>query len=157
MLSSGYMTLSLLVALSILKQVKEGSCTMGGKGKLGALSHSGFSLIELMLVVALLGIMMAIAVPSYQASRDRATRHQAITYLLTLQIKQEYYWLGEGRYRSLTQLPGHNIKNVSVSEDKNPSAGYAISATLQYLPKEDECRTLTVTPVATLPSHCWRG
>ncbi|NDV92177.1 prepilin-type N-terminal cleavage/methylation domain-containing protein [Alteromonas sp. 345S023] len=130
---------------------------MGGKNKRGTTSHAGFSLIELMLVVGLIGIMMAIAVPSYQASRDRATRHQAITYLLTLQIKQEYYWLNEGQYRRLTGLPMHNIKGVSVSEEEKPSAGYAISVTLQYLPKEDECRTLTITPVATLPSQCWLG
>jgi type IV pilus assembly protein PilE len=51
----------------------------------------GFTLIELMIVVAVIGILAAIAYPSYQDSLRKSRRADAYTSLLSLQMDQEKY------------------------------------------------------------------
>ncbi len=52
-------------------------------------TQSGFSLIELMVAVAILGILMAIAIPSYQEHLVRAARAAGQTFLSDLAQRQE--------------------------------------------------------------------
>ncbi len=49
----------------------------------------GFTLIELMIVVAVVGILAAIAYPSYQDSVRKGNRAEAITALYGIQLAQE--------------------------------------------------------------------
>ncbi|HEX5802556.1 MAG TPA: type IV pilin protein [Azospira sp.] len=51
----------------------------------------GFSLIELMVVVAIIGILMAIAIPSYQQYRITAVRSAAKATLMELVSRQDVY------------------------------------------------------------------
>lgn len=63
---------------------------------------SGFSLIELMIVVAVIGVLMAIALPSYDAYRVRSSRAAAQAVLLEIYAKQESFAQKERRYASLS-------------------------------------------------------
>ena len=58
----------------------------------------GFTLIEVCLALAVLGILAAVAWPSQQAQLQRARRMDAISALTRLQMAQEQYRLRHGRY-----------------------------------------------------------
>jgi type IV pilus assembly protein PilA len=52
----------------------------------------GFTLVELLIVITLLGLIAAIALPRFSGTRSRAHRTQTITDLRTLVTAQEAYW-----------------------------------------------------------------
>lgn len=58
----------------------------------------GFSLIELMIVVVILSVLAAIAVPGYQDYKRRALRSAAGSVLLEVVSKQEQYAVSNRTY-----------------------------------------------------------
>lgn len=60
--------------------------------------QKGFTLIELMIVVAIVGILAAVALPSYRNDIIRAARVEAQTELLELASLQEKIFLNSNNY-----------------------------------------------------------
>ena len=61
-------------------------------------SARGFSLIELMITVAIIGVLAAIAVPSFQGYLQRSCTTEATTFLADIRQKQETYRAEFGVY-----------------------------------------------------------
>ena len=64
----------------------------------GQASWRGFSLIELMVVVAVFAVLSTIAVSSYRRYTLRATRTEGRLSLLAIQVAQEKYFLQNNQY-----------------------------------------------------------
>ncbi|KAB7623150.1 type IV pilin protein [Alkalilimnicola sp. S0819] len=118
-----------------------------------ARSNRGFSLIELMIAVAILGILVAIAVPSYTEHVRSSNRADARAALVELAQLMERYYTENNRYDdgsngttapALTPSLGNDGYNISISNVT------ATSFTLQAAPVAggiqdgDRCGTLTL-------------
>jgi type IV pilus assembly protein PilA len=67
--------------------------------------QKGFTLIELMIVIAIIGILAAIAIPQFSAYRTRSYNASANADLRNLATAQEGYYADESTYcHSVTQL-----------------------------------------------------
>jgi type IV pilus assembly protein PilE len=65
----------------------------------------GFTLIEVMIVVAIIGILSAIAVPAYNDYVTRAKVTEATSALATMRLKMEQYYQDNRSYNNTAQPP----------------------------------------------------
>jgi type IV pilus assembly protein PilE len=74
---------------------------------------AGFTLIEMMIAVALVAILASIAMPSYQAYARRGQLSEAFTTLADMRVKMEQYYQDNKFYGAASNsttcpnLPGH--------------------------------------------------
>lgn len=76
----------------------------GPGGRNRAARKRGFTLIELMITVAIIGILASIAYPSYQQYILRSNRAEAQAYLMDLAQRQQLFLLDARRYASYAEL-----------------------------------------------------
>lgn len=71
----------------------------------------GFTLIELMIVVAIIGALAIIAVPSYSRYVAKAKRAEAYMHLSSIYAAQKSYWAEHGNYASSLSQVGWQSDN----------------------------------------------
>lgn len=62
------------------------------------MNKSGFTLIELIIVVTIITILAAIAIPAYVGQQKRAARTEAYTNLEALRLLEEQFFAENGEY-----------------------------------------------------------
>ena len=89
--------------------------------------QDGFSLIELLIVVTLIGIISAIAVPNMLASRRAANEGSAISSLRTIFSGQSTYVVtgGAGEYGTLANLGANDFIDQALTNGSK--SGYTFS------------------------------
>lgn len=133
-------------------------------------STFGFSLIELMTVIAVVAILTSLAVPSYREYVMRTNRMEAINVLLEVASCQERIYVRFNQYdanrceASSTTENGHYTVSMATS---NANQNYTLTATAQGGQVNDSCVHLSLTDqgvrgtsasnVATDIAKCWKG
>ncbi|HEY1092203.1 MAG TPA: type IV pilin protein [Burkholderiaceae bacterium] len=131
----------------------------------------GFTLIELMVVVVVLGIIAAIAYPAYTKQINRTRRSDAVAALGILQQAQERYRANSQVYADtleLLKMDSHSPKKyyVIAIQQAGPT-GYTITATAAsggLQANDAECTGFTLTmnganittsATGSNPANCW--
>ncbi len=126
--------------------------------------NAGFTLMELMIVVAIIGILAAIAYPNYLQYLKNVNRKAAVAELLDIKDRLErHYTVNNGTYTGFTYTANPNIRGYTIAAPTIEGNGqsYTITAALDSTDDGDpDCGDLTVTSTggesSTKGSGCFR-
>ena len=130
--------------------------------------QSGFTLIELMIVVAIIGVLSMIAYPSYQEYVLRGKLAEATAGLAELRVKAEQYFADRRTYVGFTCPSPSQVRyfSFSCSDGDNPLTAntYLLQATgvvsegmsgFSYTVNQSNIRTSSISRWGQNSSVCW--
>ena len=135
------------------------------------LRQAGFALIEMLIVLTLMGILTAIAVPQYNAYRQRSNRADAKVALLEGAQRMERYftrnstYVGADNATTGAKLPvksGSGLYNLSFDGDVEAGA-FVLQAVPTAAQLADSCGTLKIDQAGrkwaenkgSVVGNCW--
>jgi len=136
--------------------------------------NSGFTLIELMIVVAIIGIIGAVAFPSYDSYMKKSRRADAKVGLAKIVDRQERFYIQNNVYTTAfadlgftdgNSEEGYYLFSITTTNAGNPQ-DYEISAKTTGALKNSQsgdddtsagdCTTMTLDSTGLkLPAACW--
>jgi type IV pilus assembly protein PilA len=86
-------------------------------------NKKGFTLIELMIVVAIIGILAAIAIPNFMTYQCKAKQSEAKTLLGAIRTSQEVYYAENSTYATSSDSLDFGMKGDRIYSVKAGSLG----------------------------------
>ncbi|AQA20171.1 hypothetical protein BST95_06395 [Halioglobus japonicus] len=106
-------------------------------------AEQGFTLIEVMIVVVIVGILLAVALPSYQEALQKGRRADGKAFLTEAANRQEQYMLDRSTYTTTLSELG-----LGTQSDEGH---YTVTASACASGDLTRCYVLTATPTGTSP------
>ena len=119
----------------------------------------GFSLTELMIVVAAIGILAGIAYPSYQNYTKQTRREAAKAQLTNAAALYEQFYLNNKTFNTtftVLGLPTTTEGGFYTLAGVGTATTFTLTATPSGSQATDDCGTLTLTKGGNnTPANCW--
>jgi len=119
----------------------------------------GFTLIELMVVVAIVAILAAIAIPSFANQVRKSRRSEALTTLQDQQLRLERHRVDNASFTTYTLPSGLDTSYYKFTLGGTSATGYTLTATPQADQQKDSCGTLVLASASGVlsktPTTCW--
>jgi type IV pilus assembly protein PilE len=125
--------------------------------------NHGFSLIELLIAIAVVGILAAIALPAYTNQIRKSSRAEAQSFMTTAAGNQQQFLLNRRAYASSlaalgVSAPGdlNGKYNFAVVAANGPPPTFTLTATAVNDQARDACPTLVIDSAGNkTPTACW--
>jgi type IV pilus assembly protein PilE len=129
------------------------------------INQKGFTLIEVMITVVIVGILAAIAYPNYTQFVAKGARADGLAGLMNVSNRQEQFYLDHRSFAiDMTEIGLSTdpwiVENTYYEIDTTLSGdGYTVTATAVGVQatRDAVCATITLTSVGTKsPTECWK-
>ena len=123
--------------------------------------QAGFTLIELMIVVAIIGILAAIALPAYQDYTKRSHVSEGLNLAASLKQAVAEYHADKGQWPAsnaeagvalTASITGNAVKSVGITAGGGDTAP---TITITYNTKVENAKTVTMTPTSSAGGTKW--
>lgn len=126
-------------------------------------NHRGFTLLELMIVVAVIGILASIALPSYQEYLKKARRSAAQSHMMDVAQRQQQYLIDARSYATTfsalsveTPADVSSYYTVEIEASDGPPPSFTVTATPKTGTPQAGDATLTIDNAgAKTPADKW--
>jgi len=137
------------------------------------MKNNGFTLIELLVTIIIIGILSAVAYPSYLSHVQKTRRTEAQAKLVEIANRQEMYYLDHHVYATNLDsdlgmganpfITENGYYSIATSSAVSTAVGFTLTATaINAQAADSDCATLGITheheKIATNAngSNCWK-
>ena len=134
------------------------------KGSPRAVRIGGFTLIELMMTVAIVGILVAVALPNYSQHVRTGRRAEAQAYLQTVAAREQQFFVDTRSYVDLAAV-GISVPDsvngaytLTVTTAAGPPPTFTVTAEPKAGQSADKCGTLSINQASAKTAAtvgCW--
>ncbi|MEO1391459.1 MAG: type IV pilin-like G/H family protein [Cyanobacteria bacterium J06634_5] len=110
----------------------------------GKKANGGFTLIELLVVIIIIGILSAIALPSFLNQANKARQSEARTYVGSMNRAQQAYYLENNEFADRIDILGLGISNDTETYDYRVDSTAGVEAGVSNIADPDGTNAASV-------------
>jgi len=106
------------------------------RNKISTTRRKGFTLVELLIVIAIIGILVGVLIPTYQSSVRKANEAAAVATINAIRVAEAKYVIDhKGQYGTFRELFEQGYLDKRMNYDQPHDRGYVFVITL--IPKSE--------------------